>query len=134
MQAQRVKARTALRVRVSDRQTTYIMRTNRAMRTPPRTVFETCELTFVPVTLLLDSVLDLLFVQDISVFPLSTRQAWTLAELEVSDGIYHRICFLGQIALEQYAVSVLVSLVVVGLTQFIYWPSVLSGESAPYCR
>ena len=71
-------------------------------------------------------------IEDSSVFIISTRQAWLLTELEVSDGFYHPICFILRIAMDQFAVSVLVSFVVVGLTTAIYWPYLLDGEDSPF--
>lgn len=63
---------------------------------------------------------------------MSTRQAWTLTELEVSDGFYHPICFIARIAMDQFAVSVAMSFAVVGVTTMIYWPSIISGEDSGF--
>lgn len=69
-------------------------------------------------------------VADYVVFILYTREDWDLTKLEVNDGFYHPACFVARVVMDHFAVAVLLSFVVVGVTHAIFWAPLLSGEVA----
>ena len=62
-------------------------------------------------------------------FLIQTRKDWELTRLEVSDGFYHPVCFIMRVVMDHFTVAVVLSFVVVGVTQIIFWPPFINGEA-----